>query len=117
MLKKILITSLSLSVLSSVSYAGGETPSYYPSVDPIYCVISSSSSNSSYIWHNTDACNKAVESGFAKGVNYKGLFKYEDGSELTFSGFISPTHNYTPPHATGKKVVAILNTSSSWANW
>ncbi|MEG2265419.1 MAG: hypothetical protein RSC68_13925 [Acinetobacter sp.] len=116
MFKKMLIASLSLSIFSSVSYAGGEAPSYYPSVEPIYCVMSSSS-NQSFFWNNTEVCNKVVDSKFAKGVSYKGTFKYDDGSELGFSGLISPSNSYTPSHPTGKKVVALLNTSATWVNW
>ncbi|WP_144243116.1 hypothetical protein [Citrobacter sp. S-77] len=115
MLKKMLIASLSLSMFSSVSYAGGEPSSYYPSVAPISCVMSTSA-NPSYIWSNTEDCNKAVTSGYAKGVYYKGKFKYEDGSESAFNGFITPNQGYTPPHHAGKKLVAILDASASWAN-
>ncbi|MDM2845534.1 hypothetical protein OGY83_18110 [Citrobacter sp. Cpo090] len=116
MLKKMLITSLSLFMFSNVSHAGGEAPSYYPRVAAITCIMSSSSS-SSYFWNNTKDCNDAVTSGYAKGVQYKGIFKYEDGSEVTFNGFITPSQGYTPPHLPGKKAVAILNASASWANW
>lgn len=116
MFKKMLITSLSLSLFSSVSYAGGEAPSYYPKVEPIYCVMSSSSSPS-FFWNNTEVCNNVVDSKFAKGVYYKGTFKYEDGTEVAFSGSIGPDRSYTPFHPAGKKLVAILNTSSTWVNW
>lgn len=115
MFKKMLIASLSLSIFSSVSHAGGGAPSYHPSVEPINCVMSSSS-NQSFFWNNTEACNQVVDSNFAKGVYYKGTFKYNDGSESGFSGLIGPNNGYAPSHPAGKKVVALLNTSATWVN-
>lgn len=116
MLKKSLLSFLSVSMLSSVCYAGGPTPSYYPKVSAISCIISSSNS-SSYFWNDTKDCNDAILSHYAKGVNYKGVFKYGDGSEVAFDGFISPGNGYTPPSRPGKKLIAITDTNAMWVNW
>lgn len=116
MLKKTLFSFLSLSMLSTVCYAGGETPSYYPKVSAISCVMSSSAS-SSFFWNNTRDCNNAISSQYAKGVHYEGTFKYEDGSEVAFSGFISPGQGYTPPSNPGKKLTSIINSKATWVNW
>lgn len=114
--KKTLFSLLSLSLLSSVCHAGGEAPTYYPNVSAISCIMSSSTS-SSFFWNNTKECNNVVSSKYAKGVHYKGAFKYDDGSEVAFSGFITPSQGYTPPSNPGKKLTAIINSSATWVNW
>lgn len=114
--KALLISAIAGGAFSSTSYAGGPTPSIYPSVSPINCVISSSA-HSAYTWRDSSGCNEAVSSGFAKGVHYEGTFKYNDGSSIAFSGFITPTQGYTPPHQKGKQVVALIDARASWAKW
>ena len=104
---------LTFGVLNSVSHAGGNQPSWQPSVEPINCVASN---NTAFFWYSTDACNEVIDKGYARGVHYSGKFNYDDGSFQTFSGYITPYQSYTPPkHPQGKKLVSLTETSWYWA--
>lgn len=107
------MTLLASGLFSGVTFAGGGTPSWQPSVEPINCV----NSNSTYFfWSNTDACNEVISKGYAKGVHYSGKFNYDDGSSVDFSGYITPQQPYSPPaHPQGKKLISLTDTNWYWA--
>lgn len=109
------VICLSLLVISGASYAGGgggET--WYPRVVPNNCV--NGMSNGYWAWNNSKDCNEVIERGYAKGVNVKGVFQYEDSSLSKFDGIVSPTQSYKPP-ILNKRITRIINIGGNSSEW
>lgn len=109
--KQLLICAMITGLFSTASYAGGGSPSWQPSVQPINCVMGSSTK---FFWNNSKDCNEVISRGYAKGVQYTGTFVYNDGSTQGFNALINSSNDYTPVHPQGKKVTRLSNTQWSW---
>ncbi|EIX9792531.1 hypothetical protein ML243_004546 [Klebsiella pneumoniae] len=105
--------SISLVVVSTSSFAGGGSPSWRPSVDPINCIVSKSSNSGAWSWNDSPQCNDVINHGYARGVKYTGKFIYQDGTAQDIASIITPRTIVKYEHY-GKKIKAMVDTSASW---
>ncbi|MCG9430048.1 hypothetical protein LCT58_23440 [Escherichia coli] len=83
-----IIIGLTILFSSFTAFSGG---SWKPSVDPISCIMSTSSDNGAWSWNDGNvSCNEVIERGYASGVAYSGKFVYADGNSQNFHVVIKP---------------------------
>lgn len=113
MKKNLFCATLFLTAFSA--FAGGGNAHWEPKVKPINCVVGLS--DSSWGWSQSPSCREVIDKGYAKGVQYRGTFWYNDGSSAKFDVVVTPSQTATFKHPAGKtlKKGGITSWSAEWS--
>ncbi|EDW5993848.1 hypothetical protein ZS55_004494 [Salmonella enterica subsp. salamae] len=103
-----------LATSSSAIAGGGGNNSWQPSVSPEFCVVVSGPLSGPFVWYRDSGCAEVIQTGYAKGVRYSGVFYYTDGTKLGFNTIILPNSSIQFHHK-GKIVESIENITASWS--
>lgn len=87
--KAFLTTSFFVAAYINASYAANTDTYWEPGIPPISCIVGTA--DGYWKWnHASESCNKVIDKGYAKGVQYSGEHVTADGQRARFDVFVGP---------------------------